>query len=55
MEYRHGKKDDFPQRLLQEGRCGVVIADAHIDDKIVSDIVLAGRSRRRGRGRENGS
>jgi hypothetical protein len=33
-----------------DGRRGVVVADAHVDDKIVQDIVNAGRQQaRRGR------
>jgi hypothetical protein len=33
-----------------DGRRGVVVADAHVDDKIVEDIVKAGRQQaRRGR------
>ena len=33
-----------------DGRRGVVVADAHVDDKIVQDIVQAGRQQaRRGR------
>lgn len=33
-----------------DGRRGVVIADAHVDDKLVQDIVKAGRQQaRRGR------
>jgi hypothetical protein len=33
-----------------DGRRGVVVADAHVDDKIVADIAKAGRQQaRRGR------
>jgi hypothetical protein len=33
-----------------DGRRGVVVADAHVDDKIVADITKAGRAQaRRGR------
>jgi hypothetical protein len=33
-----------------DGRRGIVVADAHIDDKIVADIARAGRQQaRRGR------
>lgn len=33
-----------------DGRRGVVVADAHVDDKIIADIVKAGRQQaRRGR------
>jgi hypothetical protein len=33
-----------------DGRRGVVVADAHVDDKIVQDIAKAGRQQaRRGR------
>ncbi len=35
-----------------DGRHGVVVADAHVDDKIVQDIIKAGRQQaRRGRAR----
>jgi hypothetical protein len=33
-----------------DGRRGIVVADAHVDDKVVQDIVKAGRQQaRRGR------
>jgi hypothetical protein len=36
-----------------DGRRGIVIADAHVDDKIVQDIAKAGRQQaRRGRPRK---
>ncbi len=39
-----------------DGRRGVVVADAHVDDPIVKEIVKAGRQQaRRGRPRSSGS
>jgi hypothetical protein len=39
-----------------DGRRGVVVADAHVDDPIVQEIVKAGRQQaRRGRPRNSGS
>jgi hypothetical protein len=39
-----------------DGRRGVVVADAHVDDAIVQEIVKAGRQQaRRGRPRGSGS
>jgi hypothetical protein len=37
-----------------DGRRGIVVADAHVDDKIVQDIAEAGRQQaRRGRARKS--
>jgi len=39
-----------------DGRRGVVVADAHVDDPIVQEIVKAGRQQaRRGRPKSSGS
>jgi hypothetical protein len=49
-EIADGKESATITIRYGDGRRGVVVADAHVDDKIVAEIVQAGRQQaRRGR------
>lgn len=49
-EISDGKQSATISVRFGDGRRGVIVADAHVDDKIVADITQAGRQQaRRGR------